>query len=124
MLVTSRETKRWIIPKGWPIEGLKPAETAAREAYEEAGVRGKIGKRAIGTYSYKKEIGDRGKAVACRVSVFALLVRRQRRRWPEYHQRRARWVTARKAQSLIAEKKLRALISAFGRRAQSRRELA
>ena len=38
-LITSRRTKRWIIPKGWPIKGLKPAKTAARGAFEEAGVR-------------------------------------------------------------------------------------
>jgi 8-oxo-dGTP pyrophosphatase MutT (NUDIX family) len=48
LLVTSRETKRWIIPKGWPIKGLKPSKAAAREAYEEAGVRGRIAGRAFG----------------------------------------------------------------------------
>ena len=54
LLVTSRETKRWIIPKGWPIEGLKPSDVAAREGYEEAGIRGVIGEKAIGTYSYER----------------------------------------------------------------------
>ena len=57
LLVTSRETGRWIIPKGWPIAGLEPAEAAAREAYEEAGVRGVVGIRAIGEYAYKKSSG-------------------------------------------------------------------
>ena len=60
LLVTSRETGRWIIPKGWPIEGMKPAKTAAREAYEEAGVRGTVSDKAIGNYSYKKELRGRG----------------------------------------------------------------
>jgi hypothetical protein len=55
LLVTSRQSKRWIIPKGWPIKGLKPAPSAAREAYEEAGVQGLVGKKAIGTYVYEKQ---------------------------------------------------------------------
>ena len=115
LLVTSRETKRWVIPKGWPIEGLDPTQVAAREAYEEAGVRGTVHKRVLGSYSYNKEID--GKAMPCRVSVFALLVKRNYRAWPEDHQRRARWVNTRKAHSLVSEAGLRALISEFGRRA-------
>jgi 8-oxo-dGTP pyrophosphatase MutT (NUDIX family) len=54
LLVTTRQTKRWIIPKGWPIKGLKPAKSAAREAYEEAGVRGSVKTKAIGIFSYEK----------------------------------------------------------------------
>jgi ADP-ribose pyrophosphatase YjhB (NUDIX family) len=57
LLVTSRETKRWIIPKGWPIKGLEPSKAAAREAYEEAGVRCRIGGRAFGHYVYEKRLG-------------------------------------------------------------------
>ena len=63
LLVTSRESGRWIIPKGWPIAGLQPARSAAQEAYEEAGVRGIIGTKAIGEYSYNKE--DRPAAERC-----------------------------------------------------------
>ena len=92
LLVTSRESGRWIIPKGWPIAGLKPAGTAAREAYEEAGVRGTVGTKAIGVYSYNKEDRTRGRTLLCNVKVFALLVRRQGRTWPEAHQRRIIWV--------------------------------
>ena len=51
LLVTTRQTKRWIVPKGWPIKGLKPAKSAAREAFEEAGVRGRVGARAIGHFT-------------------------------------------------------------------------
>jgi 8-oxo-dGTP pyrophosphatase MutT (NUDIX family) len=109
LLVTSREAKRWIIPRGWPIDGLKPFKSAAQEAYEEAGIRGIVGKTAIGTYSYKKA----GRTISCRVTVFPLLVRDQRRRWPEKHQRRTKWVSLREAIALIAEKELRALISEF-----------
>jgi 8-oxo-dGTP pyrophosphatase MutT (NUDIX family) len=52
--VTTRKTKRWVVPKGWPIKGLKPAKSAAREAFEEAGVRGKIGGKAVGRFTYDK----------------------------------------------------------------------
>ena len=113
LLVTSRETKRWIIPKGWPIEGLEPFDVAAREGYEEAGIRGIVGEKAIGTYSYKKADRIRGRTISCRVTVFPLLVRRQSRTWPERHQRKTKWVSVRRAASLIAEEELRALISVF-----------
>src|SRR6476661_3610138 len=59
LLVTSRATKRWIIPKGWPIKGLTPAKAAAREAYEEAGVRGRVAGRAVGQFRYQKRLQDR-----------------------------------------------------------------
>src|SRR5688572_19108780 len=71
LLVTSRGTRRWIIPKGWPIKGLKPARSAAREAYEEAGVRGAIGSKAIGSFVYDKWI-EEGVSVPCEVGVFPL----------------------------------------------------
>ena len=58
MLVTSRRGRRWIIPKGWPIKGLKPPKSAAREAYEEAGVRGTIGSKSIGSFIYEKGLED------------------------------------------------------------------
>jgi 8-oxo-dGTP pyrophosphatase MutT (NUDIX family) len=124
LLVTSRESKRWIIPKGWPIEGLAPSEAAAQEAYEEAGVRGTVARKAVGAYSYKKGNGRRGRTVACKVSVFPLLVRRRYAEWPEHRQRRARWVSIRKALSLVSDDGLRTLISVFQTRAISRRARA
>ena len=113
LLITSRETKRWIIPKGWPIKGLKPSDAAAREAYQEAGLRGIVGKKPIGEYHYEKADRARGQTTSCRVIVFPLLVRRQRHEWPEYRQRKTKWVSLRKAASLVAEKGLRALILEF-----------
>ena len=69
MLLTSRETRRWVIPKGWPMKGKKPAQAAAQEAYEEAGLVGEIaGKRPIGTYHYSKRT-DQGD-VLCEVRVY------------------------------------------------------
>jgi len=72
MLVSSRETVRWVLPKGWPMKGLKPHKTAAREALEEAGILGKVAKTSLGDYSYAKRLED-GSVQMCRVEVFALL---------------------------------------------------
>jgi 8-oxo-dGTP pyrophosphatase MutT (NUDIX family) len=58
MLITSRVTRRWIIPKGWPAQRLAPHESAVREAFEEGGLIGKIGKHAIGIFHYEKQLSD------------------------------------------------------------------
>src|SRR6476469_8882923 len=76
MLVTSRETRRWIIPKGWPQKGKAPHDSAAREAFEEAGVVGAVGKRAVGSFPYQKRLKNGGVKV-CEVHVFQLRMRRQ-----------------------------------------------
>src|SRR5206468_12254776 len=76
MLVTSRETRRWIIPKGWPKKGKSPHRSAAREAFEEAGVVGSVGRRSVGSFSYEKRLKNGG-TVECEVRVFPLQVKRQ-----------------------------------------------
>jgi 8-oxo-dGTP pyrophosphatase MutT (NUDIX family) len=81
LLVTSRETGRWIIPKGWPIKGFKPAETAALEGFEEAGVRGLVSGRPLGRYVYEKWMEDRVASFPCEVQVFPLLVKTQLNKW-------------------------------------------
>jgi 8-oxo-dGTP pyrophosphatase MutT (NUDIX family) len=113
LLVTTRQTKRWIIPKGWPIKGLKPAKSAAREAYEEAGVRGSVKTRAIGIFFYEKRLDEDGITIPCDVRVFPLLVRRQSQTWPESEQRIAQWLEPAVALSLVEEEGLRSLISSF-----------
>ncbi len=110
LLVTSRQTKRWIIPKGWPIKGLKPAKAAAREAYEEAGVRGRVTGRPIGFYLYDKQMDDLKTSVPCEVKVFLLAVKRQSPEWPECTERTARWFPAARAARLVNDKDLRSLI--------------
>ena len=57
LIVTTRQSRRWIVPKGWPIKRLMPSKSAAREAFEEAGVRGKIGARPIGNFRYMVGFG-------------------------------------------------------------------
>src|SRR5260370_26933920 len=89
LLITSRDTGRWIIPKGWKAKRLKDHEAAAREAEEEAGVSGKVTSKPIGKYIYEK-IEEDG-AQSLRVAVYLLHVRRERHRWQEQGQRRRAW---------------------------------
>lgn len=109
MLVTSRETKRWIIPKGWPIPGLEPHEVAAREAYEEAGLVGEIGQDPLGSYTYEKRLKRRG-SVTCVVEVFPLEVRERLPRWPEMKERETRWFGIEEAASAVTEEALSAIL--------------
>ena len=112
LLVSSRETKRWIIPKGWPMKGRKPHAAAAQEAKEEAGLLGKIVKEPIGHFHYVKNMRD-GAAQLCRVDVFPLEVEKQRKSWPERDQRITRWFALEEAAELVREPELIALIRAF-----------
>jgi 8-oxo-dGTP pyrophosphatase MutT (NUDIX family) len=105
LLVTSRETGRWIIPKGWPIKRRAPQVAAAREAQEEAGVVGKISRRPIGWFSYEKRL-KRGKIIVCKVHVFALKVKRQQESWPEKGQRQVQWMSRTKAAKAVGDPKL------------------
>ena len=114
LLLTSRETRRWIIPKGWPIKGKTLALSAAREAYEEAGLIGKISDTAIGEYTYYKRKKN-GSTQLCRVTVFPLLVLEQKRNWPEKKQRLTRWMAKSEAAELVHEPELQALIRSFTR---------
>ncbi|KQT19840.1 NUDIX hydrolase [Methylobacterium sp. Leaf399] len=113
LLITSRESRRWVIPKGWPMKGRKPYDAAAREAYEEAGLIGQVGKRPLGFYLYEKRLKNRD-AVLCQVKVFPLEVRKQLKSWPEQDQREDRWFTPAEAAEAVAEAGLAAIIrSAF-----------
>ena len=102
MLVTSRETGRWIIPKGWPKSRKAPYACAAREAREEAGVVGKVGRSSIGSYSYQKRL-KRGKVVVCQVDVFPLEVKRLEKSWPEKGEREIQWFSPKAAAETVSE---------------------
>jgi 8-oxo-dGTP pyrophosphatase MutT (NUDIX family) len=116
LLVTTRQSKQWIIPKGWPIKGLRPAKSAAREAFEEAGVRGRVGGKSIGFFAYNKTLDGNRIEVNCEVRVFPLLVKRQSETWPEIEQRVVQWVVPNKALALIKDPGLKGLIAAFAKR--------
>jgi len=109
LLITSRDTGRWVLPKGWPIKGLTPAESAAREAWEEAGVCGKPGKKCAGLYSYDKALGPE-KAVHCVVSVYPIKVEKLRDNFPEAGQRKRKWFSPKKAARNVAEPELSRLL--------------
>ena len=117
LLVTTRQTRRWIIPKGWPIKGLRPAKSAAREAYEEAGVRGKIGAKPVGLFTYDKMVDEAGVTATCEVKVYPLLVKQQSETWPESEQRTTQWVEPGKAIAMIKEPRLKKIVATFARRA-------
>jgi len=108
LLVTSRGTKRWVIPKGWPMKGRKPHESAAQEALEEAGVIGLASKKPIGTYTYFK--WRAAHFDVCRVDVYLLMVKRQLTTWREKDQREACWFTLEAAADLVQEPELVALL--------------
>lgn len=110
LLITSRETKRWIVPKGWPMPDKSPEEAAAIEAWEEAGVKGDLaGAAPLGQYFYEK-LRTAKKAVPCIVSVFGLRVTKLADRYPERQERRRKWFDAKKAARKVAEPELRALL--------------
>jgi 8-oxo-dGTP pyrophosphatase MutT (NUDIX family) len=105
MLVTSRETRRWIIPKGWPMRHKPPYAAAAREALEEAGVVGRVATDPIGSYSYEKHLSG-GQVVTCEVVVFPLEVKRQQKKWLEKGEREVRWLPLADAAAAVGERAL------------------
>ena len=114
LLITSLNSKRWILPKGWPEPELGPAENAAREAFEEAGVMGTISAQPIGSYHYLKERKDGG-GIPCRVEVFALEVTKQLDDWPEKGSRELAWLPLDLAAARVAEPSLRQMLKDFSK---------
>lgn len=112
LLITSRETKRWVIPRGNPIPDLSPSESAAQEGYEEAGITGPVSPHPLGSYDYGKRRKD-GSVDPARVDVFPLRVTHQSERWPESHQRRKQWFSREEAAEAVDEPGLKSLIRGF-----------
>lgn len=112
LLITSRQTRRWLVPKGNLMAGKSWRQAAAQEAFEEAGALGEIGTREIGEYRYRKVTGP-GRTRRCVVAVYPLLVSQQAEDWPERSQRDTRWVTLAEAGQMITEVGLRRLVMRF-----------
>ena len=112
LLITSRETRRWVVPKGWPIKGSKTAKSAAQEAFEEAGVIGKIAKRPFGSFAYDKRLKN-GRLQHVRVAVFGLEVEREVEDYPELGQRDKLWLPLTEAARRVDEPELMVLLATF-----------
>ena len=117
LLVTSRRTGRWIFPKGGLIDGLTPAEAAAREAFEEAGVEGEIEAEPLGAYRSFKRRGLR--PLQIEVDLYPLRVATQHEDWPEKKQRRRHWATVVEARKLLSEPGIASLATMLRQRIQA-----
>lgn len=116
LLISSRETGRWVIPKGWPMKGRSGPEAAAIEAWEEAGVKGEIAEAKLGHFTYDKILKRDSKdqsAQPCIVDVFPLEVSKLAPEFPEQRQRRRKWFAPEAAARKVAEAELKALLSGF-----------
>lgn len=116
LLITSRDTGRWVIPKGWHMPGKQPHEVAEREAFEEAGIKGKPSMEPIGYYTYMKKMRG-GHKVPTRVQVHALEVKSLLKEFPEKGTRSLEWVSCEEAASRVDEPELKILFLAFGKQA-------
>jgi 8-oxo-dGTP pyrophosphatase MutT (NUDIX family) len=112
MLVTSRDTGRWVLPKGWPEGDEELYKAAEREAAEEAGLSGAMATSEAGRYYYEKELPS-GLEWRCEVHVFPLEVDRVADKWPERKARLRRWFTPKEAAARVREPDLGELIAAF-----------
>lgn len=112
LLVTSRETRRWVTPKGWPMAGRTDHAAAAVEAFEEAGVDGVVSEQALGTFGYDKVLKST-EIRAITAALYPLEVILIRDDWPEKGQRERRWFTPAEAAETVQEPELAALILGF-----------
>ena len=109
LLVTSRDTGRWIIPKGWPMKGIRDHAAAAQEALEEAGVVGRVHAHPMGAYTYEKRVADDSEPIS--VMVYLLEVAGEKRDWRERGQRKRKWMTASEAAAIVEEPGLADILS-------------
>jgi len=112
LLITSRRSGRWIVPKGWPMDGLTPAQCALQEAWEEAGVVGKAQDRCLGLYSYNKFLTSK-LGFPCVAMVYPVLVKSLKSEYPESDQRRRKWFSLKKAAARIGEPELARILRDF-----------
>lgn len=112
LLITSRESRRWVIPKGWPIKKKKPYETAATEAFEEAGVEGNVRKKPIGRYTYLKELQS-DVVLPCIVELFQIEVKDLADNFKERDERVLAWGSPDEAARRVREIELKSLLVSF-----------
>ncbi len=103
MLITSRKKKRWVIPKGIAEPDMTPEDSAAKEAYEEAGIKGEVHSGVIGSYTYKKWGGT------CTVKVYVMRVTEELQVWEEDFRDRS-WLDLEEAAGRMTEKAMRKIM--------------
>jgi len=108
LTITSRKSGRWIVPKGVVEPDLSAADSAAKEAWEEAGVIGTVYRKALGKYRYEKWGG------VCTVTVYAMAVESELRHWPE-EDRTREWVSVKEAADRVREKEMKSMIKALSK---------
>lgn len=113
LLITSRDTGRWIIPKGWRHKGRSRATSALIEAYEEAGIRGSVRRKPLGTFVYAKWIDKKGRNFDCLVDVFSVSFRKQSKSWPEQKERKLAWLRPDTAARRVSEPELKQIIRQY-----------
>jgi 8-oxo-dGTP pyrophosphatase MutT (NUDIX family) len=111
LLVTTRGTGQWMVPKGWPMPGKSWPQAAAQEAWEEAGVRGAASERELGRFPHEKSDWLRG-TLACTVAVFPLAVTEELASWPERAERTRGWFVLHEAAAKVHSRRLAAIIAA------------
>ena len=112
LLITSRETRRWVVPKGWAHKGEPPIIAAAREALEETGAIGRVASAPLGEYRYSKLMKS-GRVRKVKVAVYGLEVLYEHDEWPEMAVREKLWITPAEGAALVDEPELRELIAQF-----------
>lgn len=109
LLVTGRRSRKWMIPKGWPMPGKSLAEAAAQEAFEEAGVKGKVDPEPLGSFRHVKQSLPIGE-LEVNILVHEMLVDREFPKWPEFGQRRRKWFSVAEAAERVDSDELKRLI--------------
>ena len=115
LMVTSRDTGRWIMPKGWTMDGKKPWTAAEIEALEEAGAVGYIGHEVVGQYTYRKKLG-KGVSMTCEVDVYPMVVEKLKSNWKERKERKRKWFSAKSAAKRVSEPKLADLLRTLAKK--------
>lgn len=119
LLVTSRGSGRWILPKGWPIAGKTPGECALVEAWEEGGVQGKAHEQCLGVFSYNKST-DPDHTLPCLGLIYPIKVKSLATEYPEAGQRKRKWLRPKKAAARVDEPELAVLLRHFDPRLLTR----
>jgi phosphohistidine phosphatase len=112
LMITSRRKKRWVIPKGVKEPELSAADSATKEALEEAGIRGGVSSQPLGSYRYKKWGG------VCEVQVFAMAVDTVLTDWEESYRDR-QWVSLEEARRRVREKELKMILRSLPERLET-----